>query len=660
MEDEELEMIDSMLSNDKMHLLSDVINQEDDEEEEEEQPKTVYKLFEYLRKDFLDKMRLDYNEIYQTFCERAQPLVEDLVEDKPIIEEIIDTFLSLMVLTMITEDKVAFKVQDEMLNALYEMYDHREKVLPLDRANKENKKKKKEKEPVLRVKNDFAHYDRCNAEIAERCIAQRDPATDLIEIEFSKAKKRGRHNKSHNDLVTNAVETLAGELIERRQSLNHANATQAKSANDSLSSPCHSPNGQKPNTINYYPIFKETLEIFNRCIPKAKNHGFYLRRLIQFIRTLDSHVWPLHGLMSLANNMNYCVHAETVKMQFDRTARRFYCCYSGLEIENGETVTCLRVVENNALRLKEWRDNPPSNRKPYEMPEFIRSVGAFYLKKALCCPSTLFFSEFSARYKSQFPDYFDTTSPSPLLSPPTLVKKRKAPIVTLTSNKKVKVEPDLFDSLRPNPKEESSPLRVMMRYIDDFLEESDSVWYAYKGYEEKYRKNYAEEKQQISNLLDKMNKKTFMADMKQLAFYAILSSPSLNNCAQEETEQVALIDICIDMMLDFIEALVVPERKFDAFAAAQKTRMMRAITSHVQQRIKRRKLLPNPFLLKTANLKETTREMMNIHWLICCPLLFIILFNYLAKEDATGLLRQTNKDEYNCKILIDAFELTQI
>jgi hypothetical protein len=643
------------------------------------------------------------------------------------MEELIDTFLTRMVLNLITQDKVAFKVQDEMIHALEELYDHRERPIIVDRsANgaKESKKKKKEKEPVLQVKNDFAHYDKRNKEISERCIAQSQPESDEIEIHFSKAKKRGRHQKIRNEMIINSVEAMAGELIEKRQTLSHAHAqckanNNANSPNSSINtSASSSPStngggggGQKVNGIDYYPIFKETLSVFNRCIPKTDNHGFYIQRLIQFIRTLDSQVWPLHGLMSMANNMNYCVQAQKVTMKFDRTVKRFYCCFSGMEIRDGETVTCIRIVENDAVRLKEWRQNPPVDRKPFESPEFTRSVGAFYMKEKLCCPSTLFFTTFSDRYKAQFPDCFDGSN-APILPSPI---KKQEPSSTTNTKKKRKIssiieskpqvkqevsatdveEPQLkkvktvtlsdvkcddaclFDSLLPfATKTRPSMLRVLMLHLVNAIEmhlakpkskdggQERAVWYAYRGHEEKYRRNYVDEREQMYGLLEKMTKKSFQADIKQLAFYSIISSPApALNSIEEGQPQMAVTDVCVDAILDFVEALVIPERKFVDFANAQKTRMMRAICHYTQQRIKRRGLgVANPFIVTTTggkrDLVEATEQIHSIHWLMCCPLLFLIIFSHLAKEDATGLIRQPNIEAYDYKPLFKALQLT--
>lgn len=694
---EDDELIHSMINNNKVHLLYDAMppikKEEEDEIEMEdatdlEHIKTVFTLFEYLKKDYLDKMRLDYSEIHETFLQRAKPLIDEIEHDKPMLEEIIDTFLSRMVLNLITQDKVAFKVQDEMMNALEELYDHKDQLPHIversSGSTKENKKKRKEKIPVLGVKNDFKHYDERNREIAERCIAQRNPATDEIDIQFSKTKKRGRHQKIRNEFIINSVEAMAGELIEKRLALQHHTA---KSATASCSpSPPSSPNNhQKASGIDYYPIFKETLEIFNRCIPKAKNHGFYLHKLIQFIRTLDSHVWPLHGLMALANNMNYCIRAETVKLSFDRSERRFYSCFSGRELHDGETVTCIRVVENDAVRLKEWRDNPPSHRKPFETPEFTRSVGAFYLEKELCCATTLFFTEFSDTYKAQFPDTFDASikkekqETTPLASIVKTKRKRKVTVKVeeeeeeQPKQKKVKTEKKhillsnikcedsrLFESLRP-----PSVFRIMIRGLYLSLEERVSngtaVWHCYDEGKEEYRRNYTTEKTQITALLEKMTKKSFKADMKQLAFYTVIRCAAFG-MVEEGAAQLGLVDACIDTMLDFIEALVVPEQSFATFAAAQKGRMIRALTSHTEERIKNRRGV-NPFLLPlSCNVKEATLKMSEMHWLMCCPLLFVILFAQLAKDDLTGLLKrhETTLNQYDCSSLIESIGFTFI
>jgi len=444
---EEAVVIETMIKNNKVHLLYDAMGKEVPNQVKKERvkttrggggedsSKTIQSLFEYTKGgEFLDKMRLDYEEIYQTFSERARPLLGELREDKALIMEIIDSFITRMVLNMVTQDKLAVKARTDMVDRIEALYDHRDG------------------KAVTRVKNDFANYDYVNECISRRCKESRDEATDELYARFSEPKKRGRHPKTKTEEVVNEIEVIAGEYIAKRLTLGPSLAVTNSGGSSESSGPSSPTNTsgsgssdeshvnliQKAGSIDYYPVFQQILETYNRCTPKLNNHGFYLQRLMHFIRVLDSRQWPLHGLMSVANNMNYCVHAETVKMHFDRAKKRFYCCYSGLEIQNNETITYLRVVENDAARLKEWRENPILMGKPFESPEFTRSIAAFYLKKELCCPSTLFYTPFTETYKANFPDYFNVAATATKSSKATAAA---AMAVTTTTKKKRVVKP---------------------------------------------------------------------------------------------------------------------------------------------------------------------------------------------------------------------------
>lgn len=678
---EESEVIQNMIKNNKVHLLYDAMGKEVPTPIKKERVKTVksgggggedscktiHSLFEYTKKEFIDKMRLDYEEIHATFSERARPLLQELEDDKAIIMEIIDTFVNRMVLNLIVHDKVALKARTDMVDRIESLYDHRNGV------------------PVTKVKNDFANYDYVNECLSRRCKESRDQETDELYARFSEPKKRGRHPKMKTEEVINEIETIAGEYIAKRLTLVQSVMTKPPTTNSGDSSPNSSSSSggssvdecapvfiQKAGSIDYYPIFQQVLETYNRCTPKLNNHGFYIQRLLHFIRVLDSRQWPLHGLMSIANNMNYCVHAETVKMHFDRTKKRFYCCYSGLEIQNNETVTYLRVVENDATRLKEWRENPILMGKPFESPEFTRSIAAFYLKKELCCPSTLFYTPFTDTYKAKFPDYFDaatTTKTTKCSSTATtaaatkkkrvLKPKRKAleplPIVIDDDEeekepvtKKARLDPqparivltdircddddddnddNLFESLAmyaTEPVVEVAPLTNLRTCMSSLLHriEVDNKWYGCEVKEESLPliKRYKTERDVMHGLLDLATKKSCLTVIKEMIGHAMV-------------DDSVSVDHCYVTLLDFIEAVIVPEKKLSSFAVHQTNVVMRVLL-HEARRHARGRALSSLFIVTNVD------EMVHSSWFKTCPILFMALFDYMSKHDLSGLLKK--------------------
>lgn len=613
----EEEMIETMLTNNKVHLLYDALGQEiqpltSQRKEKEVEAvttttttKTIHTLFEeYMQDDFLDKLRLSYSEIYDLFAERALPLREQIEEDKPVILEIIDAFVTRMVLNMAVQDKVALKVRLEMVERVEALYDHRGG------------------ETVPDVKNDWNNYDYVTGMINARVKEARNQETDEIYMRFSEPKRRGRHPKVRAEELTNEIETFAGEYIAKRLSMAQAGS----------------------GSIDYYPIFVKTLETYDKCTPKMNNHGLYLQNLLHCIRTLDSRVWPLHGLMKTANNLNYCVHAESVKMKFDRTKRRFYCCYSGKEIKDGETVTCLRVVENDAQRLKEWRENPTIIGKPFEAPEFTRSVYAYYMKKELCCASTLFFTPFSERYKAHFPEYFAPPSVSTVTTT-TKTKRTKKPkrkaeaVATPEKKKKPRVEEEeeeeedsLFGSLSTHATVgEATTLRHCMARLSSHHGDPACVYHG--------EKRYSATCDAIGDVLKSVTKKSFIGD--------------LHNIISGFTTTTEEVSQCYDAVLDFTEALLMPEKKPSSYASVQKDVGIRAILYATCQRIKARSAQDvNPFTLLAR-----TDQITASYWIKKCPLLFLSLFRYMASHESEAYLSIVPSGSLNCDAMFRELNL---
>ncbi len=688
-EQEETMLIDTMIKNNKVALIYDAMDEPVQVKKEtapllydamgevvqpkkpkarvvrEDSSKTIHTLFEYMQVDFLDKMRLDYEEIYQTFSSRAKPLLRELEEDRELIMEMIDTFITRMVFNLITQDKVAVKVRSEMVDRIEALYDHRNG------------------EPVLGVRNDFANTDYVNRCISERCKEAREPATDPIDARFSAHKRRGRHPKAKVEEAINEIQAIAGEYIAKRLGLlqaatvAHNNAlaiagggsdSSPRSESDSSPRSNASPGTVKAGSIDYYPIFQQTLETYNRCIPKQNNHGFYIKTLLHLIRTLDSKEWPLHGLMKMINNMNYCIHAESVKLRFDRSKKRFYSCYSGKELLNNQTVTCIRLVENDAERLKEWRENPILMGKPFEATEFTRSIGAFYLEKEVCCPSTLFYTPFSESYMAQFPNYFDKSrkqEPQPVVltrvtSPKKKKRKRKVALqplppveeyveyepvakkakttcgrIVLTSIKCEEEDDDLFGSLAKyaTPTTQApANLRYCMASLMRAVEVTDS-WYSSPAEVTLLKKRYLEEKRAVHLLLDKVTKKNFYSQVKAVILRTLVTG-------DEEA------DNCYTALLDFVEALILPEKKLAKFGATQKNLLVRGLLHEARNRARERtqRKEENP-LMRVC----TLQGMAESEWFRACPLLFMLIYSYMVTRDGDGLLQETYTEYMGCE-----------
>lgn len=368
-----------------------------------ENPKTVETLLEYLKPESLDRIRLDFEEIYTSIFKRLKPFAAYVLENKERIEEIIDTFISRMILLLLPQDKQGVKLE-KIMRDIEKMHHIRDK------------------RHILLGKNDFENYDEVNLMRSERGLASLSPETDPIAIKFSAKRKRGRRNKTSSEARLNELESLNGDYITPKKSASKTDpnedtqtAANAASLPEEMEEQEEDSSGQKSDVIDYHPIFTQILVTLNKSLPKVNNHGWFLYNTMRGIRELNNKDWPLRELMKVANNMQYCIKAERVTLPvYDENAKRHYCAFSGLPLHSGEVVTLVKMVELSAVRyLKEPEEEKILIDRAFESPEFKDSIRCFYMKTEICCPTALNYTDFDEEYKNLFPSHFGLNSNTP-------------------------------------------------------------------------------------------------------------------------------------------------------------------------------------------------------------------------------------------------------
>lgn len=600
-DDEEDDVFQHMIKRNKMPLLYDAFGKETTTTAVVITPvsneqKTIYSLFDtYLSASFLDHFRLAYDEVYETVSARAKPHCNEVARDKQQIEAIIDGFISRMVLEMLDLDKTTTKAREigEKIDALY--------YVRTDQQGKTSL--------VSRVKNDFVRRDEVDRMRLTREKSALDRTTDRVFMHFSEPKKRGRHSKNRVEEVWNEIETLASQyIIAKKSDSTEPVVTQQKAAN-----------------IDLYPIFERELTIRNKAIPQLANHGWYLENLLRAIRALDPKVWPLHGLASMLHNANYVIHAKRVVTKFDRTQRRFYCCFSGLEIKSGETVTWIKVVENDAERLAAWQVNNGSAAsamridRPFESPEFKRSVASFYMKTELCCPISLFYAPFSQAYKTRFASHFTPKTISVDL-------KRKA-----TTDSPSKAVP------KRARQEVHHPLAQVMLHLVSIVrgdDDDDALWF----HDElvKYRKNYASEKTEIISVFEAMREKTYTVDLQRVLYYCLLGSPYYDIESASPNTQLRHIADFLDAVLDFFELCSTVKHATSILAQ----RLTLSIEKRKNHRTEYSNLLGARISDKMSE-SQALSQFASLPVVSQFPLFFIALFEYLFAQDIGHCIRPT-------------------
>lgn len=645
-EQEDDDLFDEMIEKNKMSLLYEAFDKEievcgDGDEVKSivtpsspvpvqmaSEQKTIHRLFEtYLSESFLDRLRLSFDEVYETVSARAKPHKNEVLRDKAQIETIIDTFVKRMVLDMLNVDKTATKSK--------EMY---EKIESLYHTRYDEKTKKQSL--VTKVKNDFVHHDYVDRIRLERERIALDRTTDPVFMHFSEPKKRGRHAKNRVEEVWNEIETIASQYIISKKL--------ATISPDGASSPPPIQQ-QKPhaNMVDFYPTFETTLTILNQSIPRLTNHGWYTEHLLRAIRTLDPKVWPLHGLASMMHNANYVIHAKRVVTKFDRTKCRFYCCFSGLEIKNGETVTWIKVLENDAERLAAWHENAVLPNRPFEAPEFKRSVASFYMKSELCCPVSLFYAPFSDAYKERFASHFSPKSIS-------LDLKRKQAI-SINDND------DDAEVIKKKPRQETRVSRhpiaqVMLHLVSLFTaDEGDNDRLVYNELV-KYRKHYDDERVGLFSLFDGMSEQSFTDDLQSVFYYCLDGSPYHDTETMEMSEQASFLADFLDTVLDIFETLVTSKLTIKksvlaerfAFCVAQRKKQRPTYENFVNQCIGEKTLESNAITKFSA-----------LPFVGHFSFLFLILVEYLFAHDLKATVKPTGERATKYTTLLNKLHLSR-
>jgi len=115
------------------------------------------------------------------------------------------------------------------------------------------------------------------------------------------------------------------------------------------------------------------------------------------------------------------------------------------------------------------------------------------------------------------------------------------------------------------------------------------------------------------------------------------SLPSVLNQIIERTmvDDALTVYHCYTLLLDFTEAVIVPEKRLSSFALHQTNVVMRALLHEARHRARER---TSPSFVTAAAI-TTVDEMVHSPWFKACPLLFMILFGYMVECDQHGLLK---------------------
>ncbi len=696
-DDDEDMILESMIHNNKIECLYEIFKSEEPEQIEVkpisprkekkkkktktsepqlvalfENPKTVETLLEYLKPESLDRIRLDFEEIYTSVFKRLKPFAAYVLENKGRIEEIIDTFISRMILLLLPQDKQGIKLE-KIMRDIDKMHHIRDKL------------------HIQSGKNDFENYDEVNLMRSERGKASLFPETDPIAIKFSAKRKRGRRNKTSSEARLNELESLNGDYITPKKGTSKTGSNEDTLTGDSLRMEVddteeEEDSGQKSDTIDYHPIFTQILVTLNKSLPKVNNHGWFIYNIMRGIRELDSKEWPLCELMKVANNMQYCIRAERITLPvYDENEKRHYCAFSGLPLHSGEVVTLVKMVEISAVRyLKEPEEEKILIDRTFESPEFKESIRCFYMKTEICCPTAINYTDFDEEYKTLFPSHFGLSSKKKTTTKPK--KEVKVEVEEEDEEEKIKEKKKrkLTDSKKEIPlefnvikektkkkkpkdfKKSANKTTIKIDCTDEPLivtserfRSEREVWHLmlplhkklstswerttafHNVSKETYKKNYANERSDLFKIFENVKDTNFRAYFDKLLLYCIKTSEPY----PKEVDESVLVSMLFNVILDFVNALFeIPK--------VSKSKEENPVIRNLFLLCKERQ--NTEFSDNRAIFKPKKRPHIFNHY----PFLFLILFDYLMEKKQFELVSQDWKDfAYNPVVPVESDRL---
>jgi hypothetical protein len=388
----------------------------------------VYTLFIYLSQAFVSALTVEKKTINRIFHDRCKPLLKEIVAQGDHIERIMSTFVRRMILEIIARDDRGVKFK-QILRELEELY------LIEKRGDNEI--------PLYRGRNDFSNLDKIHLLAGEitrdSLLFYTEPEKDEFHKKCAATKKRGRRPTSESAVVPNRLNTIKSAYIlskkklppityDERDGLYYLGYPEdypdkvVQEKEDEI--PIVGMNGQHP--VDCYPIFVKTLQVWNDCIPRANNHGWYLEKLYRAVRCLSSKQWPMRGLVRSLLNAE-CIF-ERRKIRIERLPvgdNPYYCAYSGKPIEVGEEVWHIRILLHSGRRHMEWYRKDYKPTIPNTSSLYTGSIKCYLIKSRIVSQNSIFYSDFDPAYKALFAREFNP--PKASLPDPFIKKQEPQP-----------------------------------------------------------------------------------------------------------------------------------------------------------------------------------------------------------------------------------------
>lgn len=331
----------------------------------------VYKLFRYFDVSVTECMRQHCENVVRSLEVCCAPLKPEVEKRRDIIEDLFKTFVRRMILELLCHDDRGVKIRQilSQFDALYFFDENR--MITKGLMDFDN---------VATIESLFA-----------RTTEESNRPIDEFYRKHSGRKDRGRKpvkekkNKPHRVDAIKANYILSTKQLppvrfdeESRQFFIENNGTFDKTTDISH---CQ---------VDFYPIFRRVLNVFNATINRRDNHGVYLTKLYDAMKRLSAREWPMKGLIGSIINMERVLGKHKIRVPDNGIT--YYCAYSGLPLKSGEEVWYIRILVNDTERYKKWRMEGRQPTVPNTSEELTRSLKVYFMKTSITSQCSLFYT----------------------------------------------------------------------------------------------------------------------------------------------------------------------------------------------------------------------------------------------------------------------------
>jgi len=508
----------------------------------------VFSLFPYLSDEMVARLLPDPLGIERVIHDRCHHLLRDVEKRRSQIASMQRAFICRLLLEMLAMDERGHRFGQMLarFEELYLLWEDEAVVQARQRAGTDAQQRRTaiERAFVRGGKNNATNVDRLHTLALETYALTQTPERDKWAEKCANAKQRGRKPRAEKEHEPHPIDRIRASQIESLRTMPPVVYNeQDRQCYLAFAPPKDAVVANSQLKVDYYPLCVKVLDVFCQGLPRDTNHGWFTARLRRAARCLTPRQWPMHGLVQSLINLEGVVERTRVRLQLRQPTDRYYCCYSGLPLQDGEEVWRMRLLVLSPARHQKWVVEGERPMAPHLAPELERSVRVYYMKSRVTSVTSLFYTDFPDHYRRQHGAYFSARE-SRLL---TVTTSAPPPRGSASSSAR---------QLPVNRRYTCNSLWTLLNRLKRFVEENrmrTMLW------DRDSRESYDVYAARTLNLLALLQDEAFETQFLYYLFtslFGVSVAEELPVTAQQQPQQVRdYLEMTLDVVLDFVDLM---------------------------------------------------------------------------------------------------------